>query len=110
MAVDPTLEQVPAPDCDLAEVIDFAATYDGYRGIAETPEGLTATYEPIRAEWRRTGMLPGWMGIDLLRGLLFLMYREDHFGSSMGYLSEEEEVEYLEPFRQVVEAIRRQCA
>ena len=49
------------------------------------------------------------MGIDLLRGFLFLMYREDHFGQPMGCLSEEEEVEHLEPFRQVIEAIRRQC-
>ena len=109
MTPDLTLEQIPASDCDFEEILEFAATYDGYRRIAESPENLSAVYEPIRTEWRRSGALPDWMGIDLLRGFLFLMYREDHFGQPTGCLSEEEEAEHLEPFRQVIEAIRRQC-
>ena len=109
MAPDLTLKQIPGSDCDFEEILEFAATYDGYRRIAESPKNLSAVYEPIRMEWRRSGVLPDWMGVDLLRGFLFLMYREDHFGQPMGCLSEEEEVEHLEPFRQVIEAIRRQC-
>ena len=108
MAADLTLGQIPASDCDFEEILEFAASYDGYRRIAESPETLSAVYQPIRMEWRRSGSLPDWVGIDLLRGFLFLMYRENHFVQPMGCLSEEE-VEHLEPFRQVIEAIRRQC-
>jgi predicted double-glycine peptidase len=108
MTPDLTLEQISASGCDFEEILEFAATYDGYRRIAGSPENLSAVYEPIRMDWRKSGVLPGWMGIDLLRGFLFLMYRENHFVQPMGCLSEEE-VEHLEPFRQVIEAIRRQC-
>ena len=103
VASDLTLEQLPASGCDFVEILEFAETYDGYRRIAASPESLSAFYEPIRVEWDRSGVLPDWMGIDLLRGFLFLMYREDRFLESSRHEGGEE------PFRQVVEAIRRQC-
>jgi hypothetical protein len=58
MAPDLTLGQIPASDCDFEEILEFAATYDGYRRIAESPETLSAVYQPIRMEWRRSGALP----------------------------------------------------
>ena len=110
MAGDLTLEQIPGPDCTFEAILEFAATYDAYQRIGRDPEHLSAMYEPIRAEWDHSGIFPDWMGVDLLRGLLFLMYREDHFGGPMGSLSDEDEVEHLRPFRQVIEAIRTSIA
>jgi len=102
-------DEIPEPGCSYEQIIEFAATYDGYERIAASPERLGEVCEPIRKEWRQAGVLPDWPGIDLLRGLLFLMYREDRHGGPMGYLDEAEEVEYLRPFRQVIEAIRDRC-
>ena len=56
-------------------------------------------YEPIRRVWKQTGEVPEWMGLDLLRGLLFLMFREDHFGY--------DDDSTLRQMHQVIEVIRR---
>ena len=110
MAVDPTLEQIPTPDCDFEAINRFAETYDAYERIGGGPEHLLAMYDPIRTEWTRSGDFPDWMGIDLLRGLLFLMYREARFDGTYAYLSGAEYDRFLMPFRQVIEAIRRSIA
>ena len=103
---DPTLDRIPPSDCSFEDIIKFAATYDGYSQIAQEPENLVALYEPIRTEWRRSGSLPSWMGVDLLRGLLFFMYREDRWTGGFPYSSEEEKIEHQRPFREVLEVIR----
>ncbi len=120
MANSLTLDQIPPPDCSFEEIIKFGNTYHGYRMIASDPESLLALYEPIRTESQRSGSLPYWMGLDLLRGLLFLMVREDHMAGpimleptntpgvlNMGNLSDEAQKEYEQPFRAVIEAIRQ---
>ncbi len=56
-------------------------------------------YDPIRRAWKQTGELPEWMGIDLLRGLLFLVFREHHFGHSDGST--------LRQMHQVIKAMRK---
>jgi len=117
---DLALAQVPPSDCSFEEIIEFGNSYHGYRLIASDPESLLALYEPIRAELRRSGSLPYWMGLDLLRGLLFLMVREDHMAGpimleptntpgvlNMGNLPGEAQREYEQPFRAVIEAIRQ---
>ena len=46
----------------------------------------------------KRGEVPEWMGVDLLRGLLFLMYREGHFGY--------DDDSTLRQMHQVIDAIR----
>ena len=115
--VGPTLDTLPAADCDFHDLLYFGSTdYDGYDRIADSPEALYGLYQPIREEWERSGQLPYWMGLDLLRGLLFLMAREDHMAGpifleptdtpgqlNMGNLPDDLQAGYERPFRQVVE-------
>ena len=122
--IGPTLDTLPAADCDFHDLLFFGSTdYDGYNRIADSPEALYGLYQPIREEWERAGQLPYWMGLDLLRGLLFLMAREDHMAGpifleptdtpgqlNMGNLPDDLQAGYERPFRQVVEAIRAHVA
>jgi len=80
------------------QALEFAATYNAYNQIAAEPETLSAMYEPIRRAWKQSTEVPEWMGVDLLRGLLFLMYREDRFGYG--------DDSTLRQMHQVIEAIR----
>jgi hypothetical protein len=92
------MSDLPAVSCSFEEALEFAATYNAYHQIAGEPETLSAMYEPIRRVWQQTGEVPEWMGVDLLRGLLFLMFREDHFGYDDGSV--------IRQMHQVIEAIR----
>lgn len=80
------------------DALEFAATYNAYNQIAAEPETLSAMYHPIREAWSESGKVPEWVGVDLLRGLLFLMFREGHFGY--------DEDSTLPQMHQVIEAIR----
>jgi len=92
------MSDLPAVSCSFEEALEFAATYNAYNQIAGEPETLSAMYEPIRRVWYQTGKVPEWMGVDLLRGLLFLMFRQDHFGYDDGSI--------IRQMHQVIEAIR----
>ena len=92
------MSDLPAVSCSFEEALEFAASYNAYHQIAGEPETLSAMYEPIRRVWQQTGEVPEWMGVDLLRGLLFLMFREDHFGYDEGSV--------MRQMHQVIEAIR----
>ena len=93
------MSDLPSVGCSIDQALEFAATYNAYNQIAAEPETLSAMYEPIRRVWKQTGEVPEWMGVDLLRGLLFLMYREGHFGY--------DDDSTLRQMHQVIEAIRR---
>ena len=92
------MSDLPGVGCSIEEALEFAATYNAYNQIAAEPEPLSAIYHPIREAWNESARVPEWMGVDLLRGLLFLMYREDHFGYA--------DDSTLPQMHQVIEAIR----
>ena len=80
------------------DALEFAATYNAYNQIAAEPETVSAMYHPIREAWSKSSKVPEWVGVDLLRGLLFLRFREGHFGY--------DEDSTLPQMHQVMEAIR----
>ena len=92
------MSDLPGLGCSFEEALEFAATYNAYNQIAAAPETLSAMYHPIREAWNESARVPEWMGVDLLRGLLFLMYREDHFGYA--------DDSTLRQMHQVIDAIR----
>ena len=92
------MSDLPSVGCSIDRALEFAATYNAYNQIAAEPETLSTMYEPIRRVWKQTGEVPEWMGVDLLRGLLFLMYREGHFGY--------DDDSTLRQMHQVIEVIR----
>ncbi len=63
--------------------IAWAHTYDGYERLAGEPVGgpaaLERVLEPALREFRDTGRVPAWCGVDLLRGWAFCLARSDHF-------------------------------
>ena len=82
-------ERSHPPDASVrAAEIDWAASYNAYDRLAGGPNELSALLEPLRAEYRRSGRIPEWCGVDLLRGWAFLLYREDYFDGG-GSLSAE---------------------
>lgn len=63
--------------------IAWAHTYDGYRRLAggdEGPAALARLLDPAWREYRDTGRVPEWCGVDLLRGWAFYLTREDRHG------------------------------
>ncbi len=89
----------PWPTSDAtSEEIAWAYRYDGYRRLAGTVPALGQLLEPATTEYKETGRVPEWCGIDLLRGWAFFLVRQDyHWGG--GALQEE--------WRAVVEAVRQ---
>ena len=57
--------------------IEWASSYDAYARIDATPEMLWAVVEPAHRHLQRTGEVPGWCGVDLLRAWAFLLTRDD---------------------------------
>lgn len=60
------------------EDIDWALTYDGYERIAADPLALYRVLAPAIEEFERTGRVPTWAGVDLLRAWAFYRQREAH--------------------------------
>jgi hypothetical protein len=60
---------------------EWAYTYDGYKRLAGEPRYLEAVVDVARDEYRRTGRVPPWCGVDLLRGWAFTLHRIGHFSS-----------------------------
>ena len=50
------------------DAIRWAQTYNGYQRLAQDPGRLGTLLEPARHEYLRTGHVPEWCGVDLLRG------------------------------------------
>lgn len=62
--------------------IDWALTYDGYARIAADPNALLRVLTPAMEEFDRTGRVPAWAGVDLLRAWVFYRQREAHHNGS----------------------------
>lgn len=60
--------------------IDWAHQYDGYARLAGSPEALATILEPAWRQYRQTGRIPEWCGVDLLRGWAFYITRADRHG------------------------------
>ena len=70
-----------------AEIV-WAMSYDGFERIANGPERLEEVFAPLREAYGRTGTVPEWCGVDLLRGWLFLLQRRDHIEGGGALASE----------------------
>lgn len=78
---------MPADANLIRSQIAWAHRCNGYARLAGSPADLEVILEPARAEYRRTGRVPEWCGVDLLRGWAFYLTRMDrHWG---GYGLEE---------------------
>lgn len=81
--------------------IAWAHEYDGYARLAGSPADLAELIEPAREAYARAGRIPGWCGVDLLRGWAFYLVRADRH-SGGGTLRQE--------WRDVLDALRRHPA
>ncbi|MEX7468578.1 hypothetical protein AB4Z39_02590 [Mycobacterium adipatum] len=70
-------------------LIDWAHSYNGYERIAGSPEHLSAVIRPMAEEYERSGAIPEWAGVDLLRGWAFYLVRAYRFRESGRPLAEE---------------------
>lgn len=59
------------------EIIAWAHFYDGYKRIARGAPQLAEVLRPLREAFAQTGVIPDWVGIDLLRAWAFLLARVD---------------------------------
>lgn len=64
----------------MTEQIAWAHEYNGYARLAGTPEALGRLLEPAWREYRSTGRIPEWCGVDLLRSWAFYITRADRHG------------------------------
>jgi hypothetical protein len=85
---------------DDSRLIDWVMKFNAYDRIAQTPDKLAEVLEPAWQEYRRTGLVPEWAGVDLLRGWAFLMVRTNRFTANSSIHEEFPE------FLSVVEAVR----
>ena len=76
----------------------WAIEYDGYKRIASSPELLAEVLRPAMDEFERTGRVPAWCGVDLLRAWAFYRQREHHH-DGLSPMAQD--------FQPVLEAIRR---
>ena len=61
-----------------ARFLQWAAKYNAYERLAAGPRHLEALLSGVRDEYRRTGLVHEGMGVDLLRGWAFYLFRRDH--------------------------------
>ena len=64
---------------------EWAYSYSGYERLGGEPRYLEAVVDVARDEYRRTGRVPQWCGVDLLRGWAFLLHRAGRFSSADVY-------------------------
>ena len=73
--------RTPAPL--VQELLDFAATYDGYGYFAAEPEQLQRLVGGVYDEIVNSLAVPDWVRIDLARATLFYAYRADYFAGGV---------------------------
>jgi hypothetical protein len=78
--------------------IRWAHRYNAYNRLAFESADLERLLQSIREQYRRNSTVPSWCGIDLLKGWIFYLVREDHFAGG-GTLDQE--------FQDVLGAISR---
>lgn len=86
------------------EFLSWALTYNAYQRLGDGPDALTAVISVPRGEFERSGRVPAWCGVDLLRGWIFWLARKDHF-EGYGHLVEPG-YESNRELRSVVAALR----
>lgn len=66
-------------DTDLmdSELVDWAHRYNGYERLASSMNALGELLQPVRKEYQRSGRVPEWCGVDLLRGWAFGLVRAE---------------------------------
>lgn len=69
--------------------IDWILEYNGYERLAGSPRELRQVIDPARDEYERTNMVPGWCGLDLLRGWAFFLIRADRLFADYGSFDSE---------------------
>ena len=75
-------------DGPTTEEIKWALAYNAYDRLAAELRDLERLLSSVRDEFRTTGRVPGWCGVDLLRGWAFYLVRADYFAGG-GTLGEE---------------------
>lgn len=80
---------------------EWARAYNAYARLSGDPGRLWRFYGPFSQEVRDTGEIPEWMGVDLLRGWAFAMWRAHDKGSGLQTLFEE-----FPEFELVADAVR----
>ena len=78
------LAQIPSPEADWPEILQFALTYNAYRRVARGVPELKAVVQPVLDELKRSGTVPGWAGVDMLRATLFFCQRAVHMNDDYG--------------------------
>lgn len=69
------IEKASVPQSEL----EWALSYPGYERLASDPNSLyDHVLRPARSEFDQHASVPDWCGVDLLRGWLFYLQREDH--------------------------------
>lgn len=86
-------------------LIEWAQGYNGYDRIAGSPDHLAAVLQPLREEFRRTGNIADWAGVDLLRSWAFWCAQvHRHRGGNLPLTEEFPELEVI------LDALRRHPA
>lgn len=75
---------VPNPGASVADVLEFAGTYNAYEHLAADPGQLERLLGGLYAEVARSMSVPDWVRLDLARALLFYSYRVDYFAGGGG--------------------------
>ena len=78
--------------------VRWAHNYDGYARMAHDPAALERLLVGAREEYRRSGVVPPWCGVDYLKAWAFYLTRADRHAGG-GTLNDE--------WESVLEALRR---
>lgn len=93
---------VPGEHATIHAALQFAHTYDAYNGILGKPSQLEALYAPFLEKFQRTKTIEPSLGVDFLRGWLFLLARTDHFNE--GYWEKTEPL-----WRAILKVLRKKA-
>jgi hypothetical protein len=71
--------------CDRA-IKEWIHSYNGYERIAGDTGQMAGLYRYVGEQFEKEGQIPGWVGVDLLRGWAFWQARcHNHAHMSDGY-------------------------
>ncbi len=69
----------PPPGASVAELEEFALSYNAYRRLAGSPKRLLQVVRPVVRALDAGKPVPAWAELDLLRASLFYVHRRGHF-------------------------------
>lgn len=88
-------------ESDRRAMVDWAHSYNGYHRLGGGGGMLGSVLQPLTDALQETGHVPDWAGVDLLRGMAFLLTR------AAAHSEAAEDVLENETFWLVVEALRQ---